>query len=85
MDLFSQNLVDFSDEQASVPIDNSTSSVNKTSEVDLFADAVFVSTTPAPDTGKLPAPQVKLHPTCQINKFMDIHLKQYICDWSCKV
>lgn len=64
MDLFSQNLVDFSDEQASVPTDNSTSSVNKTPDDDLFADAVFVSTTPGPDPGKLPAPQVKLHPLC---------------------
>lgn len=49
----------------SLPTDNSTSSVNDSSEVDLFADADFVSAMPEPESGKSPVPQVRLPPICE--------------------
>ncbi|KAG6420352.1 hypothetical protein SASPL_116877 [Salvia splendens] len=57
VDLFAQDFVSFSDEPVSLPTDNSTTSVNDSSEVDLFADAAFVSAEPAPVSGKFPGSQ----------------------------
>lgn len=65
MDLFGQDFVgDLLDEPLSVPTDNSTSLDNDPSEVDLFADAAFVSAIPPPAGGKTPQPQVRLPTAC---------------------
>lgn len=61
VDLFGQDLLgDFLDVPVSVPTDKSTSLDNDPSEVDLFADAAFVSAPPQPAADKNPEPQVKL-------------------------
>ncbi|KAH6831138.1 hypothetical protein C2S53_009333 [Perilla frutescens var. hirtella] len=60
VDLFAQNFVGLFDAPVSLPTDYSTNLANNSSEVDLFADAAFVSTTPGPDSGKLPAPQTNV-------------------------
>ncbi|XP_042063247.1 clathrin interactor EPSIN 1-like [Salvia splendens] len=60
VDLFAQDFVSFSDEPVSLPTDNSTTSVNDSSEVDLFADAAFVSAEPAPVSGKFPGSQTNV-------------------------
>lgn len=61
MDLFGQDLIgDLLDDPVSVPTDKSTSLDNDpSSEVDLFADADFVSATPLPAAEKIPEPQVR--------------------------
>ena len=78
MDLFAQDFVSFSDEPVSLPTDNSTTLGNNSSEVDLFADADFVSAEPVPVSGKFPGSQVRLQPvpTCQIYTPTNIQLKQ---------
>lgn len=59
VDLFGQDLIgDFLDDPVSVPTDKSNSLDNDPSNVDLFADAAFVSATPQPAAEK--NPQVKL-------------------------
>ncbi|KAG6423389.1 hypothetical protein SASPL_113784 [Salvia splendens] len=60
VDLFALDFVSFSDEPVSLPTDNSTTSVNNSSEVDLFADAAFVSAEPAPVSGKFPGSQTNV-------------------------
>lgn len=70
MDPFAQNFFDLMDAPESLPTDNSTASVNNSSEVDFFADAAFASALPEPDS-KLPSPQVRLHPVSQKDK--DLH------------
>ncbi|PIN16837.1 Equilibrative nucleoside transporter protein [Handroanthus impetiginosus] len=58
VDLFGEAFIgDLLDAPASVPIDKSTSLDNDPSEVDLFADAAFVSATPLPAGGTNPEPQ----------------------------
>ncbi|KAL1532555.1 clathrin interactor EPSIN 1-like [Salvia divinorum] len=58
VDLFGQDLMgDFLNVPVSVPTDKSTSLDNDPSEVDLFADATFVSATPQPAAEKNPKPQ----------------------------
>ncbi|XP_057775930.1 clathrin interactor EPSIN 1-like [Salvia miltiorrhiza] len=81
VDLFAQNFVDLSDEPVSFPTDYSTTSVNNSSEVDLFADAAFVSTKPVPDSGKLPASQTNVdlfasHPVPAVSAPMDLFASQ---------
>lgn len=69
MDLFGQDFVgDLLDAPVGVPTDKSTSVDNDPSEVDLFADAAFVSATPLPGGGKNPEPQVRLPPACRKGK-----------------
>ncbi|KAG6389411.1 hypothetical protein SASPL_150879 [Salvia splendens] len=58
VDLFGQDLLgDFLDVPVSVPTDKSTSLDNDPSEVDLFADAAFVSATPQPAAEENPETQ----------------------------
>ncbi|KAK6161927.1 hypothetical protein DH2020_001768 [Rehmannia glutinosa] len=61
VDLFGQDFVgDLLDVPVGVPTDKSTSLDNDPSEVDLFADATFVSATPLPAGGKLPESQINV-------------------------
>lgn len=61
VDLFGQDLIgDLMDVPVSVPTDKSNSLDNDPSEVDLFADAAFVSATPQPAAEKKPEPPVRL-------------------------
>ncbi|XP_047949766.1 clathrin interactor EPSIN 1-like isoform X2 [Salvia hispanica] len=60
VDLFAQDFVSFSDEPVSLPTDNSTTLGNNSSEVDLFADADFVSAEPVPVSGKFPGSQTNV-------------------------
>ncbi|KAK4485894.1 hypothetical protein RD792_008545 [Penstemon davidsonii] len=60
VDLFGQNLGDLLDAPVSVPTDKYTSLDNDTSEVDLFADADFVSAPSQPEAVKIPAPQTNV-------------------------
>ncbi|KAI3468156.1 hypothetical protein Pfo_024819 [Paulownia fortunei] len=61
VDLFGQDFVgDLLDAPVGVPTDKSTSLHNDPSEVDLFADAAFVSATPLPAGGKNPEPQINV-------------------------
>ncbi|KAG8381836.1 hypothetical protein BUALT_Bualt05G0014200 [Buddleja alternifolia] len=61
VDLFGQNHVgDLLDAPVSVPLDKFTSLDNDPSEVDLFADAAFVSAVPEPEAGKSPASQTNV-------------------------
>ncbi|KAL6556651.1 hypothetical protein OROGR_005939 [Orobanche gracilis] len=60
VDLFGQDFVgDLVDAPIGVPTDKSTSIENDLSEVDLFADATFVSATPPPE-GVKPEPQINV-------------------------
>ncbi|KAL8499124.1 hypothetical protein ACS0TY_022193 [Phlomoides rotata] len=59
-DLFGQSLVDLWDAPVPLPTDSSTSSVNNSSEVDLFADANFVSAPPEPQSAKSTVPQTSV-------------------------
>ncbi|GER38824.1 clathrin interactor EPSIN 1 [Striga asiatica] len=69
VDLFGQDFVgDLLGEPVGVPTDKSTALDNDPSEVDLFADAAFVSATPLPSIAKSPEPQINVdlfsaHPT----------------------
>ncbi|KAL3844219.1 hypothetical protein ACJIZ3_001622 [Penstemon smallii] len=56
VDLFAQNFVDLLDAPVSVPTDKSISLNNDPSEVDLFADAAFVSAPSQPEAVQIPAP-----------------------------
>ncbi|GER32541.1 clathrin interactor EPSIN 1 [Striga asiatica] len=56
VDLFGENFVDLLDAPVSVSTDKSTSLHKDPSEVDLFANADFVSATPEPEPGKIPMP-----------------------------
>lgn len=58
MDLFGGNFVDLFDAPVSVPAYKSTSLDADTSEVDLFADAAFVSAPSEQEATKAPIPQV---------------------------
>ncbi|KAL3645959.1 hypothetical protein CASFOL_011139 [Castilleja foliolosa] len=61
VDLFGPNFIDMFDAPVPVPTDNKPTSLNKVqSEVDLFADADFVSATPEPEAGKSPVPQTNV-------------------------
>lgn len=61
VDLFGQNFVhDLLDSPVSIPTVKSTSLNNDPSEVDLFADAAFVSATPQPEVRKSPEPQTNV-------------------------
>ncbi|KAH6783840.1 ENTH/VHS family protein [Perilla frutescens var. hirtella] len=61
VDLFGQDLIgDLLDVPVSVPTDKSTYVDNDPSEVDLFADAAFVSATPQPAAEKKPEPQINV-------------------------
>ncbi|XP_057799723.1 clathrin interactor EPSIN 1 [Salvia miltiorrhiza] len=79
VDLFGQDLMgDFLDVPVSVPTDKSTSLDNDPPEVDLFADAAFVSATPQPAAEKNPEPQFdvdlfasQLAPTPAVSTTMD--------------
>lgn len=65
MDLFGQEFVgDLLDAPVSVPTDKSNSLDYDPSEVDLFADAAFLSATPPPAGGKNRECQVRLPPAC---------------------
>lgn len=67
MDLFGQDFVgDLLDVSVSIPTD--TSLDNDPSEVDLFADADFVSAPPLPTGSKNSEPQVCLPPACRKGK-----------------
>ncbi|CAA0824255.1 Clathrin interactor EPSIN 1 [Striga hermonthica] len=69
VDLFGQDFVcDLLGEPVGVPTDKSTALDSDPSEVDLFADATFVSATPLPSVAKTPEPQINVdlfsaHPT----------------------
>ncbi|XP_042001114.1 clathrin interactor EPSIN 1-like [Salvia splendens] len=77
VDLFGQDLIgDFLDDPISVPTDKSNSLDNDPSNVDLFADAAFVSATPQPAAEKNPQFDVDLFasqptPTPAISAPMD--------------
>ncbi|KAL7159245.1 hypothetical protein ABFS83_01G015400 [Erythranthe nasuta] len=61
VDLFGQDFVgDLLDAPVSVPTHKSNSLDDDSSEVDLFADAAFVSATPPPAGPKIPAPQINV-------------------------
>lgn len=65
MDLFGQDLISgLLDDPISVPTDKPTSLNNDPSEVDLFADAAFVSATPLLAAEKIPEPQVMPSSAC---------------------
>lgn len=65
MDLFGQNLIgDLLDSPVPVPTAQSDLNNDK-SEVDLFADADFVSATPQSESGKAPVPQVRSPPAAK--------------------
>ena len=60
VDLFGQDLIgDLMDAPASVPMEQPVAS--SVSEVDLFADATFVSAAPNLDKGASPQPQVRFN------------------------
>lgn len=78
VDLFGQDLIgDLLDDPVSAPTDKSTSLDNDpSSEVDLFADADFVSATPLPAAEKIPEPQVNVdlfasHPAPAVSTTID--------------
>lgn len=62
-DLFGQSLVDLWDAPVPLPTHNSTSSVDNSPEIDLFADANFVSAPPEPQSVKSPVSQVRFCPS----------------------
>ncbi|KAG8375639.1 hypothetical protein BUALT_Bualt10G0121200 [Buddleja alternifolia] len=79
VDLLGQDFVgDLLDVPVSVPTDKSASLDNDPSEVDLFADAAFVSATPQPEARKIPEPQTNIDlfashpaPTPAVSSTMD--------------